>query len=227
MTNLKLSNRLLKIASLVKNHDVIIDVGCDHALLDIYLTKNNIVKKAIATDITNGAINMALKNVSYYDCLNVDVRLGDGLDTLKKEDKVSLIIMSGLGNQKIVSILNNNKEKICNVNELIIQSNTGYYELRKEVVKLGYFIEDEVLIKENNIIYVIIKFKKGKRRYSNKQLYFGPILLKNKDTLFKELISKDINKNKLILDNLPSKKVLKRLELNLKIKKLKKEIKGL
>lgn len=227
MTNLKLSNRLLKIASLVKDHDVIIDVGCDHALLDIYLTKNNIVKKAIATDITNGAINMALKNVSYYDCLNVDVRLGDGLDTLKKEDKVSLIIMSGLGNQKIVSILNNNKEKICNVNELIIQSNTGYYELRKEVVKLGYFIEDEVLIKENNIIYVIIKFKKGKRRYSNKQLYFGPILLKNKDTLFKELISKDINKNKLILDNLPSKKVLKRLELNLKIKKLKKEIKGL
>ena len=156
MTNLKLSNRLLKIASLVKNHDVIIDVGCDHALLDIYLTKNKIVKKAIATDITNGAINMALKNVSYYDCLNVDVRLGDGLDTLKKEDKVSLIIMSGLGNQKIVSILNNNKEKICNVNELIIQSNTGYYELRKEVVKLGYFIEDEVLIKENNIIYVII-----------------------------------------------------------------------
>lgn len=227
MTNLKLSNRLLKIASLVKNHDVIIDVGCDHALLDIYLIKNKIVKKAIATDITNGAINMALKNVSYYDCLNVDVRLGDGLDTLKKEDKVSLIIMSGLGNQKIVSILNNNKEKICNVNELIIQSNTGYYELRKEVVKLGYFIEDEVLIKENNIIYVIIKFKKGKRRYSNKQLYFGPILLKNKDTLFKELISKDINKNKLILDNLPSKKVLKRLELNLKIKKLKKEIKGL
>ena len=227
MTNLKLSNRLLKIASLVKNHDVIIDVGCDHALLDIYLTKNKIVKKAIATDITNGAINMALKNVSYYDCLNVDVRLGDGLDTLKKEDKVSLIIMSGLGNQKIVSILNNNKEKISNVNELIIQSNTGYYELRKEVVKLGYFIEDEVLIKENNIIYVIIKFKKGKRRYSNKQLYFGPILLKNKDTLFKELISKDINKNKLILDNLPSKKVLKRLELNLKIKKLKKEIKGL
>ena len=227
MTNLKLSNRLLKIASLVKDHDVIIDVGCDHALLDIYLTKNKIVKKAIATDITNGAINMALKNVSYYDCLNVDVRLGDGLDTLKKEDKVSLIIMSGLGNQKIVSILNNNKEKICNVNELIIQSNTGYYELRKEVVKLGYFIEDEVLIKENNIIYVIIKFKKGKRRYSNKQLYFGPILLKNKDTLFKELISKDINKNKLILDNLPSKKILKRLELNLKIKKLKKEIKGL
>ena len=227
MTNLKLSNRLLKIASLVKNHDVIIDVGCDHALLDIYLTKNKIVKKEIATDITNGAINMALKNVSYYDCLNVDVRLGDGLDTLKKEDKVSLIIMSGLGNQKIVSILNNNKEKICNVNELIIQSNTGYYELRKEVVKLGYFIEDEVLIKENNIIYVIIKFKKGKRRYSNKQLYFGPILLKNKDTLFKELISKDINKNKLILDNLPSKKVFKRLELNLKIKKLKKEIKEL
>lgn len=227
MTNLKLSNRLLKIASLVKNHDEIIDVGCDHALLDIYLTKNKIVKKAIATDITSGATKMALKNVSYYDCLNVDVRLGNGLDTLKKEDKVSLIIMSGLGNQKIVSILNDNKEKLYNINELIIQSNTGYFDLRKEVVKLGYIIEEEVLVKENNIIYVIMKFKRGKKRYSNKQLYFGPILLKNKNTLFKELISKDIYKNKLILDNLPNKKVLKRLKINLKIKKLKKEIKEL
>ena len=227
MINLKLSNRLLKIASLVKNHDVIIDVGCDHALLDIYLTKNKIVKKAIATDITYGAIKMALKNVSYYDCLNVDVRVGNGLDTLKKEDKVSLIIMSGLGNQKIVNILNDNKEKLYNIKELIIQSNTGYFELRKEIVKLGYIIEEEVLVKENNIIYVIIKFKKGKKRYNNKQLYFGPILLKNKNTLFKELVSKDIYKNKLILDNLPNKKVLKRLKIYLKIKKLQKEIKGL
>lgn len=227
MINLKLSNRLLKIASLVKNHDVIIDVGCDHALLDIYLTKNKIVKKAIATDITYGAIKMALKNVSYYDCLNVDVRVGNGLDTLKKEDKASLIIMSGLGNQKIVNILNDNKEKLYNIKELIIQSNTGYFELRKEIVKLGYIIEEEVLVKENNIIYVIIKFKKGKKRYNNKQLYFGPMLLKNKNTLFKELVSKDIYKNKLILDNLPNKKVLKRLKIYLKIKKLKKEIKGL
>ncbi len=227
MTNLKLSNRLLKISSLIKNHDVIIDVGCDHALLDIYLTKNKIVKKAIATDITHGAIKMALKNVSYYDCLNVDVREGNGLDTLKKEDNVSLIIMSGLGNQKIVSILKDNKEKLHNIRELIIQSNTGYFELRKEIVKLGYIIEDEVLVKENNIIYVIIKFNKGQKKYNNKQLYFGPILLKNKNTLFRELVSKDIHKNKLILDNLPSKKVFKKLKIRLKIRKLKKEIKGL
>ena len=226
MTNLKLSNRLLKISSLVKNHDVIIDVGCDHALLDIYLTKNKIVKKAIATDITRGAIKMALKNVSYYDCLNVDVREGNGLDTLKKEDNVSLIIMSGLGNQKIVSILNDNKEKLSNIKKLVISSNNKFYQVREKITKLGFIIESEAIVLEDGKYYIIMKFIKGNKNYSYKELYFGPCLLENKNRMFYKYYTylKDEKEN--ILSMIPSSLSNKRHVINEEIKMLTLEIKS-
>ena len=47
-----LSKRLEIVATLVDVGSRVIDVGCDHAYLDIYLTKNN-NNKCIATDIKN------------------------------------------------------------------------------------------------------------------------------------------------------------------------------
>ena len=51
---MKISNRLKLIASFVDDNSYVIDVGCDHALLDIFLvqTKKNI--KTIASDINEG-----------------------------------------------------------------------------------------------------------------------------------------------------------------------------
>ena len=40
---MKISNRLKSIAGLITEKDVIADIGCDHAYLDIYLVKNKIV----------------------------------------------------------------------------------------------------------------------------------------------------------------------------------------
>ena len=42
---MKLSLRLKSIANLVDSNDVVADIGCDHAYLDIYLVMNNIVPK--------------------------------------------------------------------------------------------------------------------------------------------------------------------------------------
>ncbi len=222
MTNIKISKRLLNIAKMVDENSNVIDVGCDHALLDIYLSLNKKVKKIIASDITLGAINQAKKNVLLYNALDVDVRLGDGLSTLTNKDKINTIIISGLGNQKIFEILNSDKQKLKDVKTIIIQSNTGYDSIRKNVCNLGYYVVDECLVKEKNIIYVIIKFKKGKVKYSKKELYFGPLLLKNKDKLFYELINKEINKNNKIINSLPYNKIFKKIKLKINNYKLKK-----
>ena len=48
---IKISKRLETISSLVPINSSIIDIGCDHALLDIYLIEKKIAKKAIASDI--------------------------------------------------------------------------------------------------------------------------------------------------------------------------------
>ena len=48
---MKINNRLKQIGDLVEANSFCLDVGCDHALLDIYLVKKNKNIKAIASDI--------------------------------------------------------------------------------------------------------------------------------------------------------------------------------
>lgn len=227
MINIKLSKRLMAIASLVDKNAILADIGCDHALLDIFLTKEKIINKSIACDITKGALDQAIKNIYLYNASNIETRLGDGLNPLTKKDKVDTVVISGLGNQKIINILNENKEKLENINNLIIQSNTSFNEVRKEVIKLGYYIKKEVLVKERNIIYCVVKFCKGCKKYTKKEIYFGPYLLKNKNELFKELIISIIDKNNSIINRLPKYMFIKKINLYIKNIKLKKEIQNI
>lgn len=224
MTKVVLSKRLLAIANLVNKKSSVIDVGCDHALLDIYLSQNKIIKKSIASDVVDGPINMAKKNLVKYGIDNIELRISDGLDSLTKKDKVDTIIMSGLGNQKITNILKKDLSKLDNIECIIIQSNTGYDKIRSEVVPLGYKIKEEILVEDNGIIYVVIKFVKGNKKYTKKELYFGPLLLKQKNELFYKMVNIDIKKNDEIIKRLPKRKIIKKIKLYIKNIKLKKEI---
>jgi len=224
VTNIKLSKRLQAIADMVDIDSSIVDIGCDHALLDIYLLKNNIVKKAIASDITSGAVKQAMNNVKIYNEEKLIVKQADGLDSINKSDNINTIIISGLGNQTIINILSKDINKLSKIDTLIIQSNTGYYELRKNICKLGYKIIDEKIIKDNNIKYIIMKYKKGSIKYSYKELLLGPILIKNKNNLFTELVNDYISKNNNIIKALPKKYILKKVKLIRQNNLLKKEI---
>lgn len=227
MTSIKLSKRLNEIAKLVNKDSILADVGCDHALLDIYLIQNKIIKKSVACDITTGALEGAKKKLLLNNISDnkIELRLADGLTAINKEDKIDTLVISGLGNQKIVSILKDGYSKLENINCIIIQSNTGVYHIRRQLVELGYYIEDEVLIKERNIIYTIIKFYKGKKRYSKKEILYGPILINKQGRLFEELLKNKINKNNYVIKKLPKNKMIKKIRLKIENKKIKNIIK--
>lgn len=222
MTNIKLSKRLSAIASFVLKDAVIADIGCDHALLDIYLSKSNIIKKSFAIDITKGALNQADKNIKLYNVKNIETRLSDGFKKIDIKDNVDTVIMSGLGDAKIISILKEAEEKLDKVNNIIIQSNVGVSNIRVYLTYNGYYIDNEKLVKENNIIYTVISFKKGYKRYTKKEIKFGPVLLRNKDELFNELIMNMINKNNYVINKLPKNKLLKKISLKINNYNLKK-----
>ena len=224
MTNIKLSKRLSVIASLVPENAVIADIGCDHALLDIYLSKKNIIKKSFAIDITKGALNQADKNIKLYNAKNIKTRLSDGFEKIDIKDNVDTVIMSGLGDAKIINILKEAEEKLNKVNNIIIQSNVGVSNIRVYLTCNVYYIDNEKLVKENNIIYTVISFKKGYKSYTKKEIEFGPVLLRNKDELFNELIINRINKNNYIINKLPKNKFIKKMFLKINNHKLKKEM---
>ena len=60
---MKINARLKKIGDLVEANSFCLDIGCDHALLDIYLVTQNKNIKAIASDIAEGPLEHARRNI--------------------------------------------------------------------------------------------------------------------------------------------------------------------
>ena len=215
---IKISKRLEAIASLTPCDSKVIDIGCDHGLLDIYLYQNKISKKIIASDVNKNALNNAKQNLKKHQLEPyLEARLGNGLDTLKKEDETNTIIISGMGAHTIIDILNNGKEKLNTIDTIIIQSNTKIELLRKKIADLNFYIDDEELLEENKKIYTIIKFKKGKIRYNKKQLYFGPILLDKNSELFRKTNALELQNLKKILEQMPLYKIIDRYKIKKRI----------
>lgn len=220
---MKLSKRLEAIADFVEPTDRIIDIGCDHANLDIYLCEKYNDLNLIASDIHEGALNQAKTNIEKHD-LNkrIETRLGDGL-TIVNPDEFDTIIISGMGFHNIKKILSN-APKMINYPKIIIQCNTDVVKLRTFVTKLGYKISREELVLDNEIIYTIIEFTKGEEKYNYSQYYFGPRVLENKNELFYEYYSKKLLKYENLLLQLPSTDILNRLHHKKLIKIIKEEL---
>ena len=215
---IKLSNRLEAISSLIPNNSKVIDIGCDHGLLDIYLYQKKISNKIIASDINENALNNAKENIKKNKLENIiETRLGNGLDTLKDTDDIDTIIISGMGAHTAVGIIKNNIEKLKKIKTIVIQSNTKIEFLRKEITKLNYIIGDELLVEDNKKIYTIIKFQKGKKKYNKKELFFGPILLNKNSQLFQKNNESELKKLNLVLKMLPKNKIIDRCKIKKKI----------
>ena len=64
---IKLSSRLKALADYIEDNDSMVDIGCDHGLLDIYLTLNKKNVKVVASDVNENALNNAKKNIKKYN----------------------------------------------------------------------------------------------------------------------------------------------------------------
>ena len=212
---MKLSLRLKSIANLVDSNDVVADIGCDHAYLDIYLVMNNIVPKTLACDINRKALDMGINNIKKYGLEDkIATKLCDGITGISKD--INTLILSGMGTSTIIKILSNDNVK--NINKIITQSNNDYYELRKYMVNNGFYISYEESIFDKDKYYINMVFLRGNKNYSSKELRFGTMMF-NKD-YYEHLV----NKYKYIYCHIPKMKLIKRLTLKLDIKYLEKYI---
>lgn len=216
----KLSKRLEMVANFIDNNDKsVIDIGCDHGLLSIYLANKFKNLKIIASDVNKNALDNAKKNITKCGLNDrIETRLGSGIFVINNNDNIDTIVVAGMGTNTIVEFLKCSRDKLVNVNKIIIQSNTDLYFLRKNMVSMGYFIDDEELVVDKGIIYTIIKFIKGKKKYSYKELYLGPILISKNSDLFIDKCTKELNNMKKILKNISKGHYLYKLKLKKNIR---------
>ena len=220
---MKISDRLKELSTFVDENDKLIDIGCDHALLDIYLCDEYKNLKVIASDVHEGALKSAEKNIEKFKMNDrIDLRLGDGL-TIVNADEIDTVLIAGMGFNTIKRILSNDT-KMTNVKKIVIQSNTDVVKLRKFVIRLGFKITRELLVKDNDIIYTIIEFKPGSEKYSYEEIYFGPRILDNKDDIFYEYYSKKLLKYENLLLQIPKYEVKSKLHHKHLIRIIRKEL---
>lgn len=144
---MKLSKRLKAISDLINPNSNIIDVGSDHAFLDIYLNKYKNCN-CLAIDKSKYCTITALNNANKYEA-NIKAITNDGLNGIKLNDEI--IVISGMGTKNIIKILNFEIN-----NDLILSSHTNIEDLKSFLNEKNYYIHKEVIItdgKTYNIIY--------------------------------------------------------------------------
>jgi len=209
---MKLNKRLTTISAFINKKDKVIDIGCDHNLLAIYLYQKDKIK-IVGSDINNEPLNIARNNLSKYDLSNtLELRLGDGLSTIKDEDTV---IISGMGGILITKILNNINN--YNIKKLIISPNDNFPLTRKFITSKGYKIDSEIMVNDSNKYYLVSIYTKGIEKTN---YFFGKLDNKEKDNI--DYFNYLINTNNNIIKKLNNKHLIKKIKLKLENKKIKK-----
>ena len=215
---MKINDRLKKVGDLVDTNSSILDIGCDHALLDIYLVNNKKVEKAIASDVKEGPLKNAKENLKKYQLEDkIELRLGDGLDTYT--DDIDTVVISGLGSNTIIDIINKDFDKLKNVKHFIISSNNDYYYLRKCMNDLGFIINMEEMIYDKKY-YLIIDFVYGSKKYNYIDLKYGPILRDSDDKVYKDYLMNLKNKKINILKSLGFRHLFKKFSIKKEIREI-------
>lgn len=207
-----LNKKLKTIASLISKNDTVIDIGCDHAYLAIYLKNNNLCKEVYASDISENVLNRALENIKRSKN-NIIIYLSDGFKNINN-DKIDTAIISGMGTSTILNIINSAPK---NINKVIISSNNEHEALRKKMYVKKFYIQKEIVIEDNNKFYPIMFFTKEKQKENRLSLKYGKS--RNKQ-YFRYLLTKE----KLIIKNIPNNHFLTILKHKRNIKDLNKII---
>ena len=159
------SKRLKAIADFISKDDIVLDVGCDHGYLDIYLKENSLCKNVYASDISLNALNVAISNFKKRN-LEIKTFLSDGFKDIPVFFNTAII--AGVGTNTIINILDYHKP-----DKLVLVSNKELYRLRKYLNEVGYKIIKENIVFEKKHYYVIIMCTKGLQKLNEYELKFG------------------------------------------------------
>lgn len=199
---MNISERLLAIANLIHPHANVIDVGADHGILEKYLIDSGKVNSIFAVENKKGPFETLRKNLKDYD---VNVSLSDGLDEMPSETNV--IVIAGMGGNLILDILKKDVNKLNGIQQIVVDAHRDAELVRREVIKLGFRIEQEKIVLENKIYYFIISFVRGNSAYKDIELEWGYNV--NNDPLFREFKTKELSRLVTALNQQKKAKILK------------------
>lgn len=156
-----LSRRLAKVADLVLPAVTIADVGCDHGYLSVYLVQSKRCERVIAMDINKGPLQKARENILRYGCGDyIETRLSDGLRKLNRGEAQGCVC-AGMGGPLALQILWNDRDKVKDMAQVILQPQSELWLVRRTLKKWGFVVEKEDMEFEDGKYYFMMRIRPG------------------------------------------------------------------
>lgn len=232
---MELSDRLQAVAGLVTAGNVACDVGCDHGFVSIYLAERGISPRVIAMDVNRGPLQTARGHIGEYGLAElIETRLSDGVEALAAGEADTLIC-AGMGGRLMLRILEEGREKVRLMKEMILQPQSELQEVRKYLRSRGHTVAEERMVLEAGKYYPVMRVlpsgrtegqtgradeEKNEVRLRIEDKY-GPVLLRKKDPVLQDFLQKEKRICRQILEGLQAggsrqesrrKEILERME---------------
>lgn len=205
---MQLSKRLSAVASMVTEGNRLVDVGCDHGYLPLYLYLNKKIPSAIAMDVRPGPLSRAREHIAEYGLEKyIETRLSDGLSALSPGEGDTLTV-AGMGGPLMERILMAKEEVRESFQELILQPQSDIPHFRRFLREIGWEIIEEEIVLEDGKFYPMMKAVRGEAQIIPEDMpytpeeAFGGLLLKKRHSVLKLYLERELRIRNGILEKL-------------------------
>lgn len=198
---MQLSLRLSAIGAMVSEGNRLVDVGCDHGYLPVYLVQTGKIPCAIAMDVGKGPLARAQEHIMQYGLSQyIECRLSDGLDELSPGEGDTLVL-AGMGGPLMEKILTRGRRVRDSFQELILQPQSDVPHFRRYLYEEGYAIVEENMVLDANKFYPMMRAVKqtGKdggqavlEPLTHEEAAFGRLLLQERHPLLKKYLENEL-----------------------------------
>ena len=163
------------------------EIGADHGIISAHLLSRGTCGRMVVSDISAASLLKARRLFASHGLKGrADFRVADGLEAL--DAPVEAVVIAGMGVRTITGILARGRGRLHGA-ALVLQTNTGVAGLRAWLAGNGFRVDAERLSREGRRFYIAMRATEGYAAYSEKELYLGPCLIKERPPLLREYLA--------------------------------------
>ena len=175
---IELDERLSMLLDMIPPCAAAADIGADHGFLGARLLESGKCGRVEFLDISEPSLKKAWRLVRRCNLMErAEFTVGDGVAALK--NPADAIVIAGMGAPTISGIVERGLSRLEHT-RLVMQPNIGVDLLRVDLMRMGFVICDEMIVRAGGRYYVAMAAERGQAAYSEKELLAGPVLLEKK-----------------------------------------------
>ena len=149
--------RLAAVAAAIPPGSRVADIGSDHGRLPRMLIASGHAGWCVATEHGEGPANRLRAAVEGSpEADRIELRRGDGLAPLRREDALDVLVVSGMGGPAMLRILRAERLDELGPERLVLQPQSGWAGLRAGLDGLGRGVRAERLVEDRGRFYTVM-----------------------------------------------------------------------